>query len=155
MTRFTEFYGRRPAHLLVLLPCAALAAYAGSHLLGDPSLPSVLLWFAGSAVVHDFVLFPLCAVADGALRRLPRRAVPLINHVRMPVLGAGLTFLLFLPGILRLSEDAHLAATSLSQHPYLGRWLWLVLAMFATSAAIYAARVAAHRFARRGVLTER
>ena len=156
MSRFTAFYGHRPAHLLVLLCCGVTAAWAGSLLLGDPGLPSVLLWFAGAAVVHDFVLFPACALADSALRRLPRRGVPLVNHLRMPALGAGLTFLLFLPGILRRSESAHLAATTLDQQPYLGRWVWLVLAMFAASAAIYAVRVAARRIARRGgVLTER
>lgn len=112
----------------------ALAAYAGSFLLGNPALPTMLAWFVGAAVVHDFVLFPLYALTDQVLRRLPVR---IINHIRLPLLGAGLTFLMFLPGIIRHSEATHQAATSLSQQPYLGRWLWLVVTMFATSGAVY------------------
>jgi hypothetical protein len=127
--------------LLVLLACFALAGYAGSFLLGDPALFRVLAWFVGAAVVHDLVLFPLYALGDRALVRLPRRRVPLVNHVRVPLLGAGLTFLVFLPGIIRQGEATHLAATGLDQAPYLGRWLGLVAAMFALSALVYAVRL--------------
>jgi hypothetical protein len=131
----------RPAHLLVLLACFALAGYAGSFLLGDPALPRVLAWFVGAAVVHDLLLFPLYALVDRALGRLPRPRVPLVNHVRVPLLGAGLTFLLFLPGIVRQGEATHLAATGLDQAPYLGRWLALVAAMVALSALVYVVRL--------------
>ncbi|GAA5173307.1 MULTISPECIES: hypothetical protein [Amycolatopsis] len=122
----------------LLLACFALAGYAASFLWGDPVGLTVLLWFAGAAVVHDLVLFPLGALADRALTRLPVRVV---NHVRLPLLGAGLTFLLFLPGIIRQGGATHLAATSLSQQPYLGRWLWLVAAMFAVSGLSYLVRL--------------
>ncbi len=64
MRRFTDSYGARPAHLLVLLACFAVAAYAGSLLLGDPALLTMLVWFVGAALAHDLVLFPL-------LRRWP------------------------------------------------------------------------------------
>ncbi len=140
MRRICEIYGSRPAHLLVLLACFALAGYAGSFLLGDPALFQVLAWFVGAAVVHDLVLFPLYGLGDRALVRLPRPRVPLVNHVRVPLLGAGLTFLVFLPGIIRQGEATHLAATGLDQAPYLGRWLGLVAAMFALSALVYAVR---------------
>jgi hypothetical protein len=141
MRRICEIYGSRPAHLLVLLACFALAGYAGSFLLGDPALLRVLAWFVGAAVVHDLVLFPLYGLADRALERLPRPRVPLVNHVRVPLLGAGLTFLVFLPGIVRQGEATHLAATGLDQTPYLGRWLALVAAMVALSALVYAVRL--------------
>jgi hypothetical protein len=145
MGRFTEFYGARPLHLLVLIACFALAGYAGSLLLGDPALLTVLVWFIGAAVVHDLVLFPLYALADrtltGALRRLPRPRVPVVNHIRVPALGAGLTLLVFLPGIIRQGGATHLAATGLDQQPYLGRWLWLVAAMVALSALVYVVRL--------------
>ena len=119
--------------LLVLLACFALAGYAGSFLLGDPAVFRVLAWFVGAAVVHDLVLFPLYALGDRVLERLPRR--------RVPLLGAGLTFLVFLPGIIRQGEATHLAATGLDQAPYLGRWLGLVAAMVALSALVYAVRL--------------
>ena len=67
--------------------------------------------------------------------------MPLVNHVRVPLLGAGLTLLMFLPGIIRQGEATHLAATGLDQAPYLGRWLGLVAALFALSALVYAVRV--------------
>lgn len=131
---------RRSAHMSVLLACLALAGYAASFLLGDPALLRVLTWFVGAAVVHDLVLFPLYALADRVLGRLPRLPVPLINHVRVPLLGAGLTFLVFLPGIVRHGQETHLAATGLDQQPYLGRWLAIVVAMLALSALVYVVR---------------
>ncbi|MTD57621.1 hypothetical protein [Amycolatopsis pithecellobii] len=131
--------------LLVMLAGLGLAAYAASFLLGDPSAPTVLLWFVGAAVVHDLVLFPAYALTDRMLTRLPRTRIPLINHIRLPLLGAGLTFVMFLPGILRDSEGTHLAATGLSQQPYLARWLWLVLALFLASAVSYGIRLALSR----------
>jgi hypothetical protein len=141
MRRFTDRYGAAPAHLLALLACVALAGYAASFLLGDPALLRVLGWFVGAAVVHDLVLFPLYALVDRALVRLPRRRVPLVNHVRVPLLGAGLTFLVFLPGIVRQGEATHLAATGLDQQPYLGRWLGLVAVMVGLSALVYLVRL--------------
>ena len=130
-------YGASPPHLVVLLACLAVAGYAASFLLGDPALLTVLTWFVGAAVVHDLVLFPLYALADRALVRLP---VPLVNHVRVPLLGAGLTFLVFLPGIVRQGGATHLAATGLDQQPYLVRWLLLVAAMVVLSALVYLVR---------------
>jgi hypothetical protein len=141
MRRFTDRYGAPPAHLLVLLACVALAGYAASFLLGDPALLRVLTWFVGAAVVHDLVLFPLYALVDRGLARLPRSRVPLVNHVRVPLLGAGLTFLVFLPGIIRQGEATHLAATGLDQQPYLGRWLGLVAVMVVLSALVYLVRL--------------
>jgi hypothetical protein len=145
MRRFREAYGAGPGHLLVLLGCFALAGYAGSLLLGDPSLPTILAWFVGAAIVHDLLLFPLYTGTDRALlatrygRRHPR--VPTINHIRVPALGALFTFLVFLPGIIRQGEPTHVAATGLDQQPYVGRWLGLVAAMFAVSALAYAVRL--------------
>jgi hypothetical protein len=52
-----------------------------------------------------------------------------------------LALLLFLPGITRQGGPAHLAASGLDQQPYLGCWLWLVVALFAASALVYGARL--------------
>lgn len=138
MKRFVQLYGANPAHLVLLLASLALALYAASFLLHDPALLTVLIWFVGAAVAHDLVLYPLYSAADRALvSRVPR----LVNHIRVPLLGAGLTFVLFLPGIIRQGEVTHLAATGLTQEPYLARWLWLVLGMFVVSALIYGIRL--------------
>ncbi len=96
-------------------------------------------------LVHDLVLFPLYAAADRALVAAARGRVPLINHVRVPALGAGLALLMFWPGIVRQGEATHLAATGLDQAPYLGRWLALSALLFGASAVLYGARVAARR----------
>jgi hypothetical protein len=61
--------------------------------------------------------------------------------VRVPLLGAALTFLVFLPGIIRQGGVTHLAATGLDQQPYLGRWLALVASMIVLSALVYVVRV--------------
>ncbi|WP_214408090.1 hypothetical protein [Pseudonocardia lacus] len=131
----------RPA---VLVLCLAVSGYAVTIVLDDPALPRMLLWFLAVVVLHDGVLLPLYSGADRALVRLSaarRTRVPLVNHVRVPVLGAGLALLLFLPGIIGQGGDVHLGATGLDQRPYLGNWLLLVAAMGAVSATVYAVRV--------------
>jgi hypothetical protein len=84
------------------------------------------------------VLFPLYAAADRLVTLLPR--VRLVNYVRVPALGAGLTFLLFLPGIIRQGARTYFNATGQTQEPFLGRWLLLTAAMFAVSALCYGVR---------------
>ena len=121
-----------------LVLCVALALYAVSFWLVSPSLVRLLVWFVGAAVLHDLVLFPLYSAADRGLARLP---VAVRNHVRVPALGAGLTFLVFLPGIIRQGTESNVAATGLDQEPFLGRWALLTLILFAASAAVYVVRV--------------
>jgi hypothetical protein len=60
----------------------------------------------------------------------------------VPALGAGLTLLVFLPGIIEQGAGTYLAATGQTQDPFLGRWLLLTAAMFTVSGGIYAIRVA-------------
>jgi hypothetical protein len=127
--------------LPVVLLAFAVAGYAVTIVLDDPALPRMLVWFLGVVVLHDAVLLPLYSGADRALVALaPRTRVPVVNHVRVPVLGAGLTLLLFLPGIIRQGGDTHLGATGLDQQPYLGRWLLLVAAMAGISVLVHALR---------------
>ncbi|MGI5127921.1 hypothetical protein ACQEVB_14010 [Pseudonocardia sp. CA-107938] len=123
---------------LPLVFCVALGLYAVSFWLDSPALLRLLVWFVGAAVVHDLVLFPLYTAADRALARLP---VPARNHVRVPALAAGLTLLVFLPGIVRQGTASNVAATGLDQEPFLGRWVVFTLAVFAVSGAVYAARL--------------
>jgi len=146
MVALSRRVGAPPAQLALLVACLGLAAYAAFFLLGDPALLRMLVWFAGAAVVHDLVIFPVYAVADRALVAAARGRVPLINHVRVPALGAGLTLLMFWPGIVRQGEATHLAATGLDQAPYLGRWLALSAVLFGASAVVYGARIVLRRF---------
>ena len=131
--------------LALLLGCFGLAWYAVDLLLlDDPSVYGVAIWFAAALVLHDLVLFPLYAGGDRILslllRALPRTRVPLVNHVRIPVLGAGLALLMFLPGIIRQGLPTHLAASGLDQQPYRENWVWLTAGLFAASAVIWVAR---------------
>jgi hypothetical protein len=149
MTAFRRVYGSHPLHLLTLVAGVALLGYAvvtlGISALWNPRSwwQSIVVWFAAAVVVHDLVLYPLYTLADRVLllsQRLPV-PVPLINHLRVPALGAALTLLVFSPGILEQGAPTYAAATGLTQEPFLGRWLLLVAAMFAVSAAAYVVRV--------------
>jgi len=71
---------------------------------------------------------------------LPRAGPPTVNYYRVPMLGAGLTFLMFLPGIIRQGEPVVVGQTGLDQGPFLGRWLLLAAAMAGASALVYAVR---------------
>ena len=146
-SRFRHAYGGHPVHLLILLASFALTGYALVHLIGTPLVARMAVWFAAAVIGHDLVLFPLYAATDrsltGLLRRMRTRrapAIPVVNHVRVPALGAGLLLLLFLPGIIGQGARTYLNATGQTQQPYLGRWLLLTAAMFAISAAGYAIR---------------
>jgi hypothetical protein len=144
----TRFYGAHPVKLLLVLACFALAGYAALQVATDAKWPRILLWFCAAVIGHDLVLFPLYALVDRvahrAIRTLPRpdgaAAVPLVNHVRLPLLGSGLLFLLFFPGIIQQGARSYLSATGKTQEPYLARWLLLCAGMFALSAVVYAVR---------------
>jgi hypothetical protein len=60
-------------------------------------------------------------------------------------MAAGLTLLIFLPGIIEQGAPTYLAATGQTQQPFLGRWLLLTAVMFGISAAAYAARLGVAR----------
>lgn len=147
MRWFRRVYGSHPLHLLALLGCFALSGYVALQLVDAPNLLRMLVWFAGAVIAHDLVLFPLYALADrsltGARRVLRpggRSGVPALNYIRVPALGAALTFIVFVPGIIQHNEPAVRAITGLGQDPYLQRWLLLSGAMFVLSAVVYALR---------------
>lgn len=151
--------------LALVAGCFLLSWYAVSTIVGpgsggegpagtDPSLPWMAVWFLGALVLHDLVLFPFYAGGDRllvlALRALPATRVPLVNHVRVPLLGSGLALLMFAPGILRQGGATTLTAAGLDQEPYRERWVWLTVALCAASALVWLARTLAGRAARAG-----
>lgn len=150
LTGFRNVYGSHPLHLVTLVAGFALVGYVLATVkpatLWNPHSwwQSIAVWFAAAIIAHDLVLFPLYALADRLLSstgcvRTPQ--VPVLNYLRVPALGSGLTFLIFLPGIIEQGAPTYLAATGQTQEPFLGRWLLLTAAMFATSAVVYAIRL--------------
>ncbi len=149
MRAFTKIYGGHPLHAVGLLLSFALVGYvvavAGPETLWNSDVwwKSIIVWFFGSVLLHDAVLYPLYSLADRLLAGSTRRLWTLspVNYVRIPALGAGLTFLLFFPGILTQGAESYRAATGLTQEPFLGRWLVLTTALFTVSAAAYFIRL--------------
>ena len=157
-TRFSAIYGSHPLHLLTMLSGFALLGYILATFepatLWNPGTwwQSIAVWLVAAVIAHDLLLFPLYALADRALSaRIGRRTasshlrVSPRNHIRVPALGAGLTLLVFLPGIIEQGGPTYQAATGQTQQPFLGRWLLLTAAMFAVSALSYATRLAVAR----------
>ncbi len=157
LTRFRAAYGSNPLHLLTLIAGFALFGYVLATVkpttLWNPNTwwQSILVWFVAAIVAHDLVLFPVYALVDRVLvagNRIRPRAetsVPVLNYVRVPAMGAALTLLVFLPGIIKQGAFVYAAATGQTQEPFLGRWLLLTAAMFAASAVAYGVRVALAR----------
>ena len=136
---FRRRYGASPRHLVALLACFALTAYAASRLLDDlPVLLRIAIWFVGAALVWDLLLGPLLALADRLLRPLHRLPVPALNYVRVPALLSVLLLLVWAPLILQRSEGVFGVKAGLTQDPYLGRWLAVAVALFALSGLAYA-----------------
>lgn len=152
---FVRLYGSRPLHLLTLIAGFALVGYVVATVkpvtLWNPRVwwQSIAVWFAAAVIAHDLVLFPIYALVDRMLVARPAARAhppaPVLNYIRVPALGSGLTLLVFLPGIIRQGGATYQAATGQTQDPFLGRWLLLTAAMFALSAAIYAARAELRR----------
>ena len=144
-------YGAGPLHLLSLLTALAFAGYLVHEILQVYLPLRILIWFAGAAIAHDLILWPLYAVADRSAVALSRRrpdrlpAVPWINHLRVPVLFSALWLAVSLPLVARWSQPTYHLASGLSEDPYLGRWLLLSGSAFALSAVLYAVRVARAR----------
>jgi hypothetical protein len=145
VNRFRTLYGAGPGHLLLMLACFAVAAYAATRaVVADPSAAlRTALWFGGAVLVHDLVLFPLYALADRGLIALARRArgqVSVLGHLRVPLALSGLLLLVFLPTISRHSASAYRHASGLDQEPYLVRWLLLSALFVLVSGGCYLAR---------------
>lgn len=159
---YRRIYGSSPLHLLLMLAGFALALYVVVVItpaaLWNPVVwsQSIVVWFAAAVLLHDLVLFPLYALADRMLNIPPfrpsQRPVSPLNYIRVPLLGAGLTLLVFLPGIIEQGAPAYLAATGQTQEPFLGRWLLLTAAMFGVSALAYLVRLAVELRRRRATM---
>lgn len=151
LARFRKLYGESPWHLLVLLACLAVSAYAAVRLLKTDWF-EVTKWFVGAALVHDLVLVPLYAGADWLVNRALRggRPVPpptgrrdtrtaVLNHLRVPAFLSLLLLLVYWPLVLRESEP-YQGFTALDPDVFLVRWLLITAGVFAASAVLFAVR---------------
>ncbi len=143
--RFWRWYGAGPLHLAAIVVNAAISGYALTRIVGVSRWGEILAWLGGSVLLHDFVLFPLMVLADWGLRHAvrdgPGRRIPVLNHVRIPLLLSALLLFLFFPLVLRGPASGYRLNSGLSLEPYLWRWLTVSAALLLGSAALYVLRV--------------
>lgn len=149
---FRRLYGESPWHLLVLVVCLAVSAYAAVRLL-DTNWFEVTKWFVGAALVHDLVLVPLYAGTDWMTNRALRRGRPVpppttrrdtrtavLNHLRVPAFLSLLLLLVYWPLVFQDSKTPYEVSTALDPDVFLGRWLLITAVVFAASAALFTVR---------------
>jgi hypothetical protein len=158
MKPLRRYYGAGPLHLMGLLACFAVAAYAVTRVLGESGWVSVFQWFVACLVFHDFIAWPAYTAADRLLlgaqqrrtgrhqkRRLPEvpapAPVPWVNHVRFPAVISAVLLGMFFPLIFRLSRAVYLGTTGFSENVYLTNWLMVTGALFVGSAVTYLLRL--------------
>jgi hypothetical protein len=140
-------YGAGPLHLVGVLACFAVAAYAVTRVLGQSGWKGIFLWFVACLIGHDLIGWPIYSAADRALVRMQRRRerrrplVPWINHVRVPTVISGVLLAMFFPLIFRLSNTYYEGSTGFSENVYLANWLVVTGILFAASALIYLLRL--------------
>ncbi|MGQ0624989.1 MAG: hypothetical protein ACT4PP_10140 [Sporichthyaceae bacterium] len=140
--RIRRRYGAHPAHLLVLAGALAIALIAGRPLLDEGGL-EVVIWFAGSAILHDAVFVMAYIGADSLLVRAWRRRpgrVAWINFVRVPAAISAIMFVVYSPVILGKATSFQ-SKTLRSTDAYLGHWLLVSAVLAGISLTAYLARV--------------
>lgn len=130
-------------HLLLIVAGLALGVWAAVRIVAQsPNWLWIAIWFAGAAVVHDLVAFPLYAAADRALVAASGRArVSMVNQIRVPALGSLLLLVVFLPQIGGQGDGSFTGTSGLAPGPYLLRWVIVTGVLFALSAVVYGIRV--------------
>ncbi|MBA3867164.1 MAG: hypothetical protein H0X42_12610 [Solirubrobacterales bacterium] len=150
IARVRTLYGASPLHLLAVIASFAIAGYAFFRLAGTPTALQTFIWFAGAAVAHDLIAFPLYSGLNLIARRSlagpldnreEDRRVPVVNHLRIPVFLSALSLLLFFPEILGLNSSNYADDTGLGGDVFLTRWIGLCAALFLGSAVVYAVRL--------------
>jgi hypothetical protein len=149
MRLFRHRYGASPLHLVAHIAAFAIAAYALAEVVRGGAAVNFIVWFVGAAVLHDFVFFPLYSGLDRLARHGARHGtgssgVPVVNHVRVPALIAGLLLLVYFPLILGLGDRSYYSASGHHIEGYARNWLLITAVLFVGSAVLYALRVRGH-----------
>ena len=131
-------YGASPLHLLAHGLAFALAGFALLQLLGTSTALRIAVWLVAAVVLHDFLLLPFYSALDRAAGRLAPGAA--VNHVRVPAGISGVLLLVYLPGITGKGDPVLEGVSGRTLDGALETWLLITAALFAVSAAVYAAR---------------
>jgi hypothetical protein len=134
-------YGASPLHLLAHAIVFAAAGWALAQLVDIRDFLGVVKWFVAALILHDLVLLPAYSALDQLDQHVRLRGIPLTNHLRVPAILSGLTFLVFCPLILGKSDGNLHFVSGITPSGYLGRWLAMVAGFWLVSALILAVRV--------------
>ena len=145
MSAFTRRYGASPVHLLAHLVALPLIAWVLLQLVDIRGFKDVVIWFVAALILHDLVLLPAYSGLDRLAQRARLRGIALVNHLRVPAIVSGLTFLVFFPLILGKSDGNLRFVSGVQPTGYLGRWLAIVAAAFVLSALVLAVRLEGDR----------
>jgi hypothetical protein len=145
---FGRRYGASPLHLLAHLVGFAIVAIALDRIFSGGDVKELLMWYLGFAIAHDLVFLPAYTGLDRLFRATvawpplrTRFRVPVINHVRAPVVISGLLLIIYFPLIARRSDGTYFALSGHHLTHYLRNWLLITAALFLASGLIYAARI--------------
>jgi hypothetical protein len=148
---FRRLYGANPLHLIAHLAAFAVAFWAIGQIMDGGMSINWIVWFVGAALLHDLVLLPLYSSLDRGLGlatpsvKTGSRRVPLINHLRVPAVIAGILLIVYFPLILGLSSRNYLNDTGHHLAGYTRNWLLITAGLFLVSALVYVARVGRRR----------
>jgi hypothetical protein len=145
---FRRHYGASPLHLLAHLVGFAIVAFALDRIFSGGDVKELLMWYLGFAIAHDLVFVPAYTGLDRLFRativRLPlrtRTGLPVVNHVRAPVVISALLFIIYFPLISRRSDGWFVELSGHHLTHYLRNWLLITALLFLASGLIYAGRV--------------
>jgi hypothetical protein len=150
VSRFRNFYGGQPLHLLAAVVSFALVVAGFVGWLAPASDPrGILLWLIGCLLGSQLVLLPVAWLLDriafGHAQSGTTRTGAGVSYLRVPALLSGLLLVVFAPLIFRADAGTFEVSTGTSPATYLYRWLIATGAMFAISALLYATAIARTR----------
>lgn len=144
---FRRLYGASPLHLAAHLVGLALAAFALDRVLSAGGVPQLLALYLGLVIAHDLIFVPLYSGVDRVMRRAltrfssQRDGIPMINHVRAPLLISALLLLIYSPLISGLSDSFYFDLSGHHLERFVSNWMLLTAVLFLGSGLIYGARV--------------
>jgi hypothetical protein len=145
---FRRRYGASPLHLLAHLVGFAIVAFVLDRLFSGGDVKELLVWYLGFAIAHDLVFVPAYTGLDRLFRAtvagLPLSAqtrVPVINHVRAPVVISALLLIIYFPLISGRNDGWFIDLSGHNLTHYGRNWLLISAVLFLGSGLIYTARV--------------
>ena len=145
---FCRRYGAGPLHLGAHLVALAIVAFAFDRILSAGGVPELLVLYLGLVIGHDLIFVPLYTGLDRVMRRMlaplsssDRIGIPMINHVRGPLLISALLLLIYAPLISGAADQNYFSYSGHHLEHYLRNWLLITGALLLGSAVIYLLRV--------------